>query len=69
MTYAPTRTKNNQYPAEKYYSCYSPRVLTYLLNKGFKPYATFVNVKTLKTCYVFEKGLELNSAITEVSKR
>lgn len=59
--------KNNDFPTDKYYPCYSPRILTYLLSKGFKPYTTFVNIKTLKTCHIFTKCDELNECIAEVS--
>lgn len=60
-------TKNNDYPAEIFYSCYSPRILKHLIQNGFSPKATFVNIKTLKTCHVFERNDALNECITEVS--
>jgi len=59
--------KNNDYPTDKFYPCYSPRILTYLLSKGFKPYASFVNIKTLKTCHLFAKENGLDDCIAEVS--
>lgn len=67
MTTEQVKSKKNNYPKEKYYSCYSPRVLTHLLKNGFNPYATFVNIKTLKTCYIFEKCESVNNCIAEVS--
>lgn len=59
--------KRNLYPTELYYPCYSPRVLSHLLQNGFQPHATFLNIKTLKTCYVFEKNNNINECIAEVS--
>lgn len=59
--------KTNTYPIEQYYPCYSPRVLSHLLQNGFEPHATFLNIKTLKTCYVFEKNDIINGYIAEVS--
>lgn len=60
-------SKNNDYPADIYYSCYSPRILKHLIQNGFEPCNTFVNIKTLKTCHVFLKDDEINKCITEAS--
>ena len=64
-----------EFPKEKFFHCFSPRVLDCLLNSGFEPYKNeenkfngmYLHVITLKHCYVFERSPELCECLAKIS--
>lgn len=48
-----------KYPREFYYSCYSPNQKEYLEVNGFEVIDDFVNFRTGKMCWVFDRTPEI----------
>lgn len=44
---------------DKYFSCYSPNLKSYLVTNGFEIVSSFVHVRENKTCWIFEKTNKL----------
>lgn len=52
------------YDNSKYFSCYSPNLKKYLEGNGFEIINSFINFKTEKICWIFEKTDELSKFLT-----
>ena len=57
-----------KYPRELYYSCYSPNQAEYLKVNGFEVIDNFVNFRTGKNCWVFERVPEIAVYLEQWSK-
>lgn len=55
------------YQKEKYFSCYSPNLRSFLESNGFKVIATFEHVREKKVCWVFDRVPELSKYLEEWS--
>lgn len=62
MKYNTTETK------EKYYSCYSPKLKEYLVDKGLEIFDSFKNLETNKYCFIFTKNDKLQECLNNWSQ-
>lgn len=51
----PKRRISMKFEKEKYFSCYSPKLMEFLEEFDFEPVEVFKNINTGKTCWVYEK--------------